>query len=206
MAILEHLGDGIGDYIHQINHMYIYEMPKAETNHYKNMLIQGIMMNLWYDQKLCIASLHSHGCLDNVFDFILENINNIKKDFEIKRVVIGLSTLTLSPDSCTLDPQVQGRFSQFLEAILTLCQRSLEIKHKKAKQERDEDDDVFEDKDCEKEAIFEEDDEYAIDIMEETDGEDDEWDLEEDDEVDDELYDTKIDKIDEILFVRDQIG
>jgi hypothetical protein len=49
MAILEHLGDGIQDHLHQINHFYISEMQTAETKHYKNMLIQGIMMNLWYD-------------------------------------------------------------------------------------------------------------------------------------------------------------
>jgi hypothetical protein len=39
MAILEHLGEGIGEFIHQMNHLYIFEMTKAETAHYKNMLI-----------------------------------------------------------------------------------------------------------------------------------------------------------------------
>ena len=43
--------------------------------------------------------------------------------------------------------------------------------------------------------------------IEESDAEydDEEWELE-DDENENELYDTKIDKIDEILFVRDQIS
>jgi hypothetical protein len=39
-----------------------------------------------------------------------------------------------------MDPQIQSMFGQFLEAILTLCHRSLEIKQKKLSKEKDEDD------------------------------------------------------------------
>jgi len=49
MAILEHLGDGIQTHIHTINSFYLQELNGAETKDYKNMLIQGLMMNFWYD-------------------------------------------------------------------------------------------------------------------------------------------------------------
>ena len=52
IAVLEHLGAKdpiISGYIDSINKMYIGEMEYAETNDYKNMLIQGIMSNMWYD-------------------------------------------------------------------------------------------------------------------------------------------------------------
>ena len=206
MAILEHLGGGIQDSLHQINHFYISEMKLAETSHYKNMLIQGIMMNLWYDQNTTISSLETHGSLDYVFSFIISNIENIKKDFEIKRVVIGLSTLTLSLDSNNLNEQVKSQFPNFLNAIMVLCQKSLEIRQKKITKAKDEDEEAIEDEECEKEAIYDEDDEENIEIEEsDCEYEDDEWDLE-DDELENELYDTKIDKIDEILYVRDQIN
>ena len=75
-----------------------------------------------------MASLQSHGHLSNVFDFILQNIPQIQKDFEIKRVIIGLSTLTLSPGSCNLDQGIQQRFPAFLEAIVSLSEKSLLIR------------------------------------------------------------------------------
>ena len=52
IAILEHLGEKdqvILPQIHSINQMYIEEMAEAETKDYKSMLIQGVMVNFWYD-------------------------------------------------------------------------------------------------------------------------------------------------------------
>jgi len=48
-------------------------------------------------------------------------VTNMDNDFEIKRIIIGLSTLTLSPESSQLDAVVQQRFSDFMRAILFLC-------------------------------------------------------------------------------------
>jgi len=52
------------------------------------------------------------GALDNVFDFITkeETIFGIQKDFEIKRLVIGLSTISLSPAAANVDQSLQQRF------------------------------------------------------------------------------------------------
>jgi len=49
MAILEHLGSGVEDQLHTINQFYLSELQNAETKDYKNMIIQGIMMNFWYN-------------------------------------------------------------------------------------------------------------------------------------------------------------
>ena len=106
MAVLEHLGEGIEQNLHTINQFYISEMATAETKHYKNMLIQGIMMNLWYNQAVTIQSLQSLQQVESVFNFILSNIEKMDKDFEIKRVVIGLGALTLSPSSVALDQSI----------------------------------------------------------------------------------------------------
>ena len=131
MAILEHLGDGLQQQLHTINQFYLEEMAAADTKNYKNMLVQGIMMNFWYDQSLTLQSLQATGSLDTVFAFILERAREMDKDFEIKRLIIGLSTLTLSPQSSQVDPVVQHRFPEFMQAILVLCRRSLEIREKK---------------------------------------------------------------------------
>jgi len=49
MAILEHLGEGIESHIHTINQFYLQELSGAETQVYKNMLVQGLMMNFAYN-------------------------------------------------------------------------------------------------------------------------------------------------------------
>lgn len=43
------------------------------------------------------------GQLNQVLDFILQNVQFIDKDFEIKRLTIGLATIVLSPDLQILD-------------------------------------------------------------------------------------------------------
>ena len=56
-------------------------------------------MNFWNNQQTTIASWKSLGQLDTIFNFILANVTNMENDFEIKRLIIGLSTLALSPQS-----------------------------------------------------------------------------------------------------------
>ena len=98
MAVLEHLGTQdplVIQNIEHINSMYIQEMARSTNPHYKSMLIQGMMSNMWYDQQTTLASLKASGNLDQVFNFIFANMQHMSKDFEVKRLVIGLASLTL---------------------------------------------------------------------------------------------------------------
>ena len=205
MALLEHLGEGLESQIHTINQFYLSELSEADTRNYKNMIIQGIMMNFWYNQSVTIQSLSSLNQLDQVFNFILNNINEMKNDFEIKRIIIGLSTLTLSSNSHQLDNRVQARFQDFMKAILFLCQKSMQCREKKQKK----DEQAVEDKECEKGAIYDEDEdadgEINIDLDEESE-EEDEWQLESDEEGVSDLYDSNLDKVDDILYVQDMLN
>lgn len=163
------------------------------------------MMNFWYNQQLTISSLASINQLDAVFQFILNNINNMENDFEIKRLIIGLTTLTLSPSSAQLDPSVQQHFDSFIKAILFLCQKSLAIREKRQKKIEQ----AEEDKDCEKGVIYDEDEDEAgtIDIgLDVDDSDDDQWDPESDDEELPDLYETKFDKVDDVLHVQEALS
>ena len=84
--------------IDNINMMYIQEMARAMTPNHRNMLIQGMMSNFWYDQLTTLESLKASQNLEQVFHFIFENLKNIKRDFEVKRIVIGLACLILQSD------------------------------------------------------------------------------------------------------------
>lgn len=91
---------------------------------------------------------------------------------------------------------------------MSLCKKSFEIYDKKVKKQQDIDQQAEEDQEVEKGVIYDNEEEGEGDIvLDEFEGDtEDEWDIEdEDDEFENELYETKLDKIDEILFFRDQI-
>lgn len=131
----------------------------------------------------------------------------MNKDFEIKRLVIGLAALTLNESSIHLDAGVTSKFPQFMKAIVFLCNRSIEIRKKneeKLQQKAKE----AEQEGVDNKVIYDEDEDesghqYEEDI--EDDSEDD-WSLEDDEEAISDLYDTKLDKIDEIVHVVDMLG
>ena len=66
-----------------------------------------------------------------------------------------------------------------------------------------------EDKECEKGVIYDEDEdgcgEVEINLDEESDDVEDSWELESDGEEDHDLYETKLDKVDDILFVKEKL-
>ena len=100
--------------------MYIQEMSRAQNSDYKNMLIQGMMSNMWYDQQTTLASLKQTENLDQVFNFIFANMKNISKDFEIKRLVIGLASLTLQFDMRPPE-ELLPKSSGIMQAIVQMC-------------------------------------------------------------------------------------
>lgn len=86
-----------------------------------------------------------------------------------------------------------------MQAIVYLCNKSIEIRQKKKNREEEECEEVKETG-----AIYDEDDEDQNLFVGEdeclSDG--DEWELEDDDDIDNDLYDTKLDQMDEILYVQ----
>jgi hypothetical protein len=54
----------------------------------------------------------------------------MNKDFEIKRLIIGLSALTLNESSLNLDQAVTAKFPQCMKAIVFLCLRSIQVRQK----------------------------------------------------------------------------
>lgn len=96
-----------------------------------------------------------------------------------------------------------------MDAIVYLCNKSSQIRQKKiAKIQKEEE--AHEDKDCEKGIIYDEDEDADAEIIlgeesDELDEDDEEWDLEDDEESDNDLYDNMLDKIDEIIFVKEHL-
>jgi len=86
--------------------------------------------------------------------------------------------------------------------MLWLAQKSLEVRTKKSKKQEEQAED---DENCEKGVIYDEDEDEGYEIGSEDD-EEDEWDPLSDDELDSDLYNTKLDAIDDIIFLRDALA
>lgn len=121
----------------------------------------------------------------------------MKQDFEIKRFVIGLSSL-VQRDPNELPPQVQQQMGNIMKVIAFLCQKSIVVRVKnQEKAEQCEEDNI------EGKGEIYEDEENPIELIsdDEDDEEDEDYDCNED--VDRDLYDSKLDTLDEVLFCRD---
>ena len=88
--------------------------------------------------------------------------------------------------------------------MLWLAHKSLEVRTKKEKKQKEEQ--AEDDETCEKGVIYDEDDDEGEIIGSEDDSEGDDWDPQSDDELDSDLYNTKLDAIDDVLFMRDALG
>ena len=57
------------------------------------MVSQGICMALWYNTTQTLISLEQMGMTTNWINLVFSQLDTIKQDFEIKRFIIGLSSL-----------------------------------------------------------------------------------------------------------------
>lgn len=209
MAILEHLGEKdplVIQNIDHINAMYIQEMARATNPHYKSMLIQGMMSNMWYDQQTTLASLKASENLDQVFGFIFANMSAITKDFEIKRLVIGLASLTLQSD---MPPPAEllPKSGDIMQAIVQMSQKSIDLKEKKHRKAKEEE--APEDRNAEAGVIYDGDDDAEIGFGDnDSDDEYDLWSQDDENSSDDEgeLEDSRLYNVCEVLFVKEKFG
>lgn len=192
---------GIEGSLHNIIEYMVKELSVAETPDYKCMLVQGLSMCLWYNTAQTLQSLEQLGCTQNLFALIfnLVETNTVKQDFEIKRLVLGLSSV-IQRDPTEIPQSVQALLQNVMKVLVYLCQRSIIVRSKNnEKAEQCEEDPI------EAGAVYEDecDNELALISDDEDDEDDEDYDCNED--IDRDLYDSKLDQMDEVLFCRDVI-
>lgn len=92
ISLLENV-TGIESSLHNILEFLIKELQDAKTPEYKCMLSQGICMALWYSTPHTLMSLEQMQCTGNFIELVFSQIESLKLDFEIKRFILGLSSL-----------------------------------------------------------------------------------------------------------------
>ena len=197
IQMLESL-QGIEDSLHNIIEYLVKELMTAQTPDYKCMLAQGICMCLWYSTPHTLMALDKLGCTESFFGLVFSLAEStVKQDFEIKRFVIGLSSV-VQRDPSELPPQVQQQIANIMKVIVFLCQRSIVVRAKNhEKAEQAEEDNV------EGRGEIYEDEENPIELISDDEDDEDDEDYDCNDEFDRDLYDSKLDSLDEVLFCRD---
>jgi len=163
------------------------------------MLLQGILMCLWYDLGQAVTALEQTGTTDNFFQFILVKVSEIKEDFEVKRFMLGLSSFLVNSE---MPDSVKNHYTNIIKALAFLSTKSIEIRQKALEEkQRDEMAEVEEEGE---QFIVEDEEDANIDIESEDD--DEEWDGDDEDEAIDSMYDSPLDKIDEVLHFHSQLS
>ena len=96
---------------------YLSELSQADTADYKVMLLQGIMMCLWYDYGVSLTKFEEVSATANIFQVIFEQVPTIKQDFEVKRFILGLSSLIVNSDMPTA---VKDNYGNIIKALVFL--------------------------------------------------------------------------------------
>ena len=163
------------------------------------MLLQGILMCLWYDLGQTIAVLEQHGATQNFFQFIFDKVSGLKEDFEVKRFMLGLTSFLINND---MPESVSTNYPNIIKALAFLSTKSIQIRQEALQgKQREEMAEVEEEGER---LIVEDEEDTNIDL----DSEDDEgtWGLE-DEDIDgiDSMYDSPLDQIDEVLNFHQQL-
>ena len=137
------------------------------------------------------------GTTQGCFNVLLEIASKSTVDFEIKRFVIGLTSV-IQTDPSQLSATVQPLFQQIFQTIVYLSQKSIEIEMGLTKKVKD-----MAKVDNKAETAIIEDEEGDDEIL--SDEEDDEDYNLHDDEDQNDLYDSKLDPIHEVIFFRDAL-
>ena len=129
-------------------------------------------------------------------------MSSLTNDFEVKRFILGLTSIITS-DPAQLPQTVQTLYPQLVKAVVFLCNKSIEITIKEFEKSKEKQEEAIEDK-LEGEAIC--DDEEVVDLDIESDEEEDEdYDYQQEQNNND-LYESKLEPIDDILYVRNALN
>ena len=178
---------------------YLSELLSAGTPDYTIMLLQGILMCLWYDYGVTLQKLEETQYTATFFEAIFQKVPNLKQDFEVKRFILGLSALVVNADM----PQVvKENYGNIIKALIFLSKKSIDIRQ----MEENKKEEMAE---VQLEApgeIIEDEDDMGVDI--ESDEDEDDWEFgddEEDCDGDDQLYISPLDEVDEVLHFHEKL-
>jgi len=104
-AILENIQGVSSQVLPGILDLYLRQMQSVDTKDLEVMIIQGIMVALWYDACTTVQYLESRQATSHVVQQVLSKTGELKQDFEVKKFTIGITALLMAQTQMQL-PEV----------------------------------------------------------------------------------------------------
>lgn len=123
-SMLENV-EGITEVVPGILNLLLNELKLAKTSEYQIMLLQGVLMNLWYDLGQAVTVLEQQGATVSFFEFVFAKVGDVKEDFEVKRFMLGLTSFLVNSD---MPDSVKNNYQNIIKALAFLSARSIEIR------------------------------------------------------------------------------
>ena len=198
-SLLENI-QGVSEQVPGIISLLLGELQRAQTKEYQLMLLQGVLMCLWYDLGQTVAVLEQQSATESFFQFIFQKVGDVKEDFEVKRFILGLSSFLVNSE---MPESVKNNYGNIIKALAFLSARSIEIRQKEREGKQKEEMAEVEE---EGEKLIVEDEEDA-DIVDLDSEDDDAWEMGDDEDPDgvDSMYDSPLDNIDEVMHLHCQL-
>lgn len=199
-SILENIQGVSEQVIPGIIQLLMTELQQAKTPDYQIMLLQGILMCLWYDMGQTVTFMENSGVMEPFFAEVFNKVSQIKEDFEVKRFVLGLTSFLVNSE---MPDSIKNNYPNIIKALTYLSNKSIELRQKALQgKQKEEMADVEEEGEH---VICEDEDDINIDI--DSDEDDDAYELGDDSDLDgdDRIYDSPLDDLDEVLHFHSQL-
>ena len=125
IAILENMQGMIDDKMPQIvgfltNELSFLQQKGSDVNHknFKTMILQAFAMCFSYNASMTFHILESTNMTLSVFQAWFTNMNNFQKDFEIRRVIFGLTAII---KTASLPDLVNQKLPDVMNQVTLLC-------------------------------------------------------------------------------------
>lgn len=93
VGLLENLFGKIDDFFCHIIDLLVIELGKSSQQNSRSMLVQALSMCFTYNATVAFSILEEKGWTENVFGIWFDALPLIRYDFEIKRMVLGLTSI-----------------------------------------------------------------------------------------------------------------
>lgn len=126
-AILENIKDVGPAILPGILDMYLAQMQSVDSPDLYVMLLQGFMVAFWYDLPTALSHLEQRQATAHVVGRTIKFAGELEQDFEVKKFMLGMSALLVSPKQMQLPHVITDNTQNFMKALAYLAKKSIEI-------------------------------------------------------------------------------
>ena len=113
-AIFENVKDVGPTVIPGILQIYLGQIQQTLCSDVQKMLMQGIMTAFWYDFSTTLGCLEQYNATSFIVQKSLEMTSDLEHDHEVKKFMLGMTAMLVSPTQATLPECMQQNMSNIM--------------------------------------------------------------------------------------------